>query len=282
MFIAMTFMTRRSFVVGTAGALGAAAAGDAFLVEPTALDVSRHNIVVPGLPPGLEGVRIACLTDVHLGGGVSPAARAALEVLARERPDVVLLSGDICNHHEDLPTLVAWAREARGTAATFATLGNWEHDAGVDRATGERVYGQAGVELLYNSTGRVSVRGATLSVVGLDDPVRGRPDVGAALSRLPHADPTVWVLHAPGFVDGVPRDTYPVPVAIFAGHTHGGQIRLPFWTPYTPTGSGRFVAGWYRDTFAPLYVSRGIGTITLRARFCCPPELPLFTLRRAL
>jgi len=92
----------------------------------------------------------------------------------------------------------------------------------------------------------------------------------------------VWVLHAPGFVDGVPRDTYPVPVAIFAGHTHGGQIRLPFWTPYTPTGSGRFVAGWYRDTFAPLYVSRGIGTITLRARFCCPPELPLFTLRRAL
>src|SRR5437660_4049861 len=282
MFIAMTFMTRRSFVVGTAGALGAAAAGDAFLVEPTALDVSRHDIVVPGLPPGLEGVRIACLTDVHLGGGVSPAARAALEVLARERPDVVLLTGDICNHEEDLPTLIAWARDARGTAATFATLGNWEHDAGIDRATAERTYGQAGVELLYNSAGRVSVGGATLRVVGIDDPVRGRPDLAAAVARLPHDDPAVWVLHAPGFVDGVPRDTYSVPAAIFAGHTHGGQIRLPFWTPYTPTGSGRFVAGWYRDTFAPLYVSRGIGTITLRARFCCPPELPLFTLRRAL
>src|SRR5438445_13828174 len=98
MFIAMTFMTRRSFVVGTAGALGAAAVGDAFLVEPTAIDVSRHDIVVPGLPPGLEGVRIACLSDVHLRGGVSPAARPALEVVARERPGVVLLSADICNH----------------------------------------------------------------------------------------------------------------------------------------------------------------------------------------
>src|SRR5207253_10538852 len=162
---------RRHFVLGGVGALSAAVLGDAFLIEPTAIDVSRHVVPVPGLPPGLEGVRIACLPDVHLGGGVSPAARAALEVLARERPDVVLLSGDICNHHEDLPTLVAWAREARGTAATFATLGNWEHDAGVDRATGERVYARAGVELLYNSAGRVSVRGATLSVVGLDDPV---------------------------------------------------------------------------------------------------------------
>jgi predicted MPP superfamily phosphohydrolase len=89
------------------------------------------------------------------------------------------------------------------------------------------------------------------------------------------------VLHAPGFVDGVPRGRVPQPAAILTGHTHGGQIRLPFYTPFTPTGSGRFVAGWYRDTFAPLYVSRGIGTVTLPARFCCPPELPIFTLRTA-
>ena len=271
-------ISRRYFVLGGVGALSAAVLGDAFLIEPTAIDVSRHVVPVPGLPPGLSGVQIACLTDVHLGGGVSPAARAALEVLARERPHVVVLTGDICNHEEDLPTLIAWARDARGTAATFATLGNWEHDAGIDRATAERTYGQAGVELLYNSAGRVSVGGATLRVVGIDDPVRGRPDLAAAVARLPHDDPAVWVLHAPGFVDGVPRDTYPVPAAIFAGHTHGGQIRLPFWTPYTPTGSGRFVAGWYRDTFAPLYVSRGIGTIQTRARLFCPPELPIFTL----
>jgi len=272
-------ISRRYFVLGGVGALSAAVLGDAFLIEPTAIDVSRHVVPVPGLPPGLSGVQIACLTDVHLGGGVSPAAHAALEVLARERPHVVVLTGDICNHEEDLPTLIAWARDARGTAATFATLGNWEHDAGIDRATAERTYGQAGVELLYNSAGRVSVGGATLRVVGIDDPVRGRPDLAAAVARLPHDDPAVWVLHAPGFVDGVPRDTYPVPAAIFAGHTHGGQIRLPFWTPYTPTGSGRFVAGWYRDTFAPLYVSRGIGTIEMRARLFCPPELPIFTLK---
>src|SRR5438874_4530814 len=272
-------VSRRHFVLGGVGALSAAVLGDAFLIEPSSIDVSRHVVPVPGLPPGLEGVRIACLSDVHLAGGVSPAARAALTVLARERPDVVLLIGEICNEFDDLPTLVAWAHEARGTAATFATLGNWEHQAGIDRTTAERAYGKAGIELLYNSAGRVSVRGATLSVVGLDDPVVGRPDPATALSGVRDGDPVVWALHGPGYVDRLPRQQYAVPAAIFSGHTHGGQIRLPFWTPYTPPGSGRFVAGWYRDTFAPLYVSRGIGTIEIRARLFCPPELPIFTLK---
>ena len=274
----MVLISRRHFVLGSVGALGAAVVGDAFLLEPTAIDVSHHVIRVPGLPPGLEGVRIACVSDVHLGGGVSPAARAALAVLARERPDVVLLSGDICNERVDLPTLIVWAREARGTAAAFATLGNWEHAAGIDRATAERTYDRAGIELLYNSAGRASVRGATLSVVGIDDPVYGTPDPAEAVKEV-GTNPALWVIHAPGYVEGIAPNTYPAPAAIFAGHTHGGQIRVPFWTPYTPSGSGRFVAGWYRDTFAPLYVSRGIGTITVRARLFCPPELPIFTLK---
>ena len=270
--------TRRRFVLGGVGALSAAVLGDAFLIEPSAIDVSRHDVPVPGLPSGLEGVRIACLTDVHLAGGVSAGARVALELLARERPDVVVLIGDICNCQSDLPTLAAWARDARGIAATFATLGNWEHTARIDRATAERAYDRAGVELLYNSVGRVSVRGATLSVVGIDDPVNGRPDPAEALKGVRTGDSVVWVLHAPGYVDGIAPNRYPAPSAVIAGHTHGGQIRLPFWTPYTPPGSGRFVAGWYRDTFAPLYVSRGIGTITVQARLFCPPELPIFTL----
>jgi len=70
----------------------------------------------------------------------------------------------------------------------------------------------------------------------------------------------------------------PRPAAILAGHTHGGQIRLPFYTPYVPYGSGRFVAGWYKDTVAPLYVARGVGTVGIHARLFCPPELPVFTL----
>jgi predicted MPP superfamily phosphohydrolase len=272
---------RRRFLGAAAGFVAAAALGDAFFVEPTAIDVTRHDLVVPGLAPRLAGLRVACVTDVHLHRGVRAAARATLALLAHERPEIVVLIGDIYNTRHDLVQLVSWARDARGTLATFATLGNWEHDAGIDRGTAERLYGQVGVEFLYNASGRVRVGTAQLTVVGIDDPVAGEPDVAAAVQGVPAADPAIWVLHAPGFVDGVPRGRVPQPAAILTGHTHGGQIRLPFYTPFTPTGSGRFVAGWYRDTFAPLYVSRGIGTVTLPARFCCPPELPIFTLRTA-
>src|SRR5712692_2858142 len=88
-FPPMTLITRRRFAFGSAAALGAAALGDAFLVEPTAIDASRQDVPVPGLPPALEGVRIASLSDVHLSNqSVHRAARAALEVLARERPEV--------------------------------------------------------------------------------------------------------------------------------------------------------------------------------------------------
>jgi len=276
----MRKLTRRRLLSVTLGAATAAVAGDALLVEPTEIKVTHHDVPVPELPPALEGLRIGCLTDVHLYHNISAAARAALEHLHRERPEVVVLIGDICNSRDDLANLAAWARQARGSAATFATLGNWEHDAGIDRFTGERVYDRAGVELLYNSTGRVTVGGATLAVVGIDDPVLGEPDLPTALAGVRAGDVSTWVMHGPGYVDTVPRQTAPKPAAILAGHTHGGQIRLPFYTPYTPVGSGRFVAGWYRDTVAPLYVSRGIGTVLVPARLFCPPELPVFTLRR--
>ena len=269
----MVLISRRHFVLGSVGALGAAVVGDAFLLEPTAIDVSQHVIPVPGLPPGLEGVRIACVSDVHLGGGVSPAARAALAVLARERPDVVLLSGDICNERVDLPTLIVWAREARGTAAAFATLGNWEHAAGIDRATAERTYDRAGIELLYNSAGRASVRGATLSVVGIDDPVYGTPDPAEAVKDV-GTNPALWVIHAPGYVDGIAPNTYPAPAAIFAGHTHGGQIRLPGIGIISNASKAprRWSHGVVVEDGRHLFVTSGLGTSTLPLRIGVPPE----------
>ena len=274
-------LSRRQFLGLTTGVIGAAVAGDGFLIEPRAVQVTRHDIAIPGLAPALDGFRIACVTDVHISHGVRRGGRAMLELLARERPHLVALVGDICNHRTDLADLVRFARDAAGSVATVATLGNWEHDAGIDRVTAERAYDRAGVELLYNTATRVRIDGgkAALTVVGIDDPVLGHPDVPRAVRDVRDSDNTIWVLHAPGFVDRVAPGSAPTPAAILSGHTHGGQVRLPFYTPYTPYGSGRFIAGWYRDTLAPLYVSRGIGTVAIRARLFCPPELPIFTLR---
>src|SRR2546426_12723032 len=121
-------LTRRRFL-GVAGAVGAAALADGFLIEPGAVEVTRHDVPVPGLTPDLAGLRVAAISDVHLAGGVHAAARATLAQLARERPDVVVLIGDICNQRRDLGHLVAAAPHPRGTRPPLATLGDWEHDA---------------------------------------------------------------------------------------------------------------------------------------------------------
>src|SRR5258708_28266556 len=124
-------LSRRRFLVGAAGALGAAALGDGFLIEPVAIQVSRHDVPMPGLPRELDGLRIACVTDVHLHRGIHRAARVTLAKLARERADVVALIGDTCNWRADLDDLVALAGRARGSVATVAPLGDCEHDARV-------------------------------------------------------------------------------------------------------------------------------------------------------
>src|SRR5207245_6190758 len=125
-------LTRRRFLGAAAGALPAAALGDGFVREPAAIELTRDGLGIPGPDPRLAGLRLACVTDVHLHRAFSRAARATLALLEHERPDVALLIGDICNRRSDLSVLGDWARAARGTQATFATLGNWEHYGGFD------------------------------------------------------------------------------------------------------------------------------------------------------
>src|SRR5437660_11858508 len=239
----MPKLSRRQFLVGTGAAVAAAALGDGFLIEPVSIDVTRHEVPIPGLAHELDGFRIACITDVHLHRGIHRAARATLTQLARERPHLVALTGDICNRRRDLEDLVAFAGQARGTVATVATLGNWEHDAGIDRATGEKAYGVAGVERLYNSTTRIRVGNASLTVVGIDDPVMGTPDVAAATHGLDEREPCLWVVHAPGYVDTIQTGVGPRAAGVRSGQTHGRQVRLGVFTLCTHDGIGPCSSG---------------------------------------
>ena len=239
--------------------------------------MSRHALAIRGLAPALVGLRVAQISDVHLPG--TPAtAEAAARIIERERPDVVVLTGDITEQASTLPALEVFAAAARGRLGTFAVLGNWEHKAEISPDTARAAYARAGVMFLCNESATLTYRGARLRIVGFDDPVVGQPDPARALVDPVPGVPEIWLIHAPAYIDTLPTDT-PRPSVILAGHTHGGQIRLPGRTLYTPPGSGRYVSGWYRGPLGPLYVSRGIGTATVRIRFCCPPEIPIFTLQ---
>jgi predicted MPP superfamily phosphohydrolase len=160
---------------------------------------------------------LAQISDVHLPGNQT-ASRAALEHLHQERPDIVVLTGDMTESREP------------GSGP--------------------------------------GCRGGRLTLVGLDDPVEGAPDLKTARRNVIPGSTEIWLVHAPGYLEQPPAGTSARPALLLAGHTHGGQIRIPLLPPVKPTGAGRFLEGWYHDTFAPLYVSRGVGTTGIPARFC--------------
>jgi len=271
-------ISRRRFLAGI-GTAGAAIAADAFGYEAHRVLLSRHEVLVPGLPASHDGLRIAQVTDVHLPGNQA-AARAALEHLHRERPDIVVLTGDMTESAHAMNQVRDFAADARGSLATVALLGNWEYRAGVEGGPAREAYRRAGVDLLVNATKTIDVGGAPLSLVGLDDALAGHPHLIEARRDAVAGATEIWLIHSPIFAERPPGGAAR-PVMLLAGHTHGGQIRLPLLPAVTPIGAGRFLEGWYHDTFAPLYVSRGVGTTGIPARFRCPAELPIFTLRAA-
>jgi predicted MPP superfamily phosphohydrolase len=270
-------ISRRQFLAGV-GTAGAVVTADAFGFEARRVLLTRHEVRIPGLPSGLDGLRIAQVSDVHFPGNRT-AARAALDLIHQERPDIVLLTGDMTESLGAMDDVRTFAAEARGRLATVALLGNWEHRVGAVGNLALDTYRSAGVDLLVNQSTTVDVGGVPLTLLGLDDPVLGLPDISKARKGVVRGSTEIWLVHAPGFVDNLDVGIQAPPALVLAGHTHGGQIRIPFLPPVKPTGAGRFLEGWYYDTLSPLYVCRGVGTTGIPARFRCPAELPVFTLR---
>lgn len=276
-------LSRRRLLLLAGGAIagGAGLGADAFAWAPRRVQISAHDVMVPGLPAAFAGLTIAQMSDIHLYAGLHAAAQRAMELVSGLKPDLTVIAGDLVEHSSQLGSLRPFFSACRGRLGTVVTLGNWEYQAGISPSALRGVAESVGAVLLVNQALRVTVRGRELAVVGLDDPRAGVPDPEVALRELPTGIPAIWAFHAPGYADLLSRQSYPRPILALAGHTHGGQILPPFLPPITPPASGRFVSGWYRDTFAPLYVSRGIGTSGIRARFRCPPEVAVFTLRSA-
>lgn len=152
----------------------------------------------------------------------------------------------------------------------WAVRGNWEHWRPSDEEA--QAYRSGGVRLLNNGSEQLV---EDIWLVGIDDALAGKPDVLGALRSVPSNAFKIALIHSPSLFD---RSSERFDL-VLAGHTHGGQLRLPLLPPlWLPDGAGRFVSGWYGKGGSRMYVSRGLGNSIVDARFFCRPELTFLDL----
>jgi len=237
-------------------------------IEPKLLAV-RHYATSVGA--GGDKMTVAVVSDPHLG--VFKGRAWAEKVVRRTNeldPDIIVLAGDFVSNLaglEDLEPL----RGLRAKYGVYAVLGNIDYEIG---AVDIRKHIESfGIEVLTNESVRLGDSGHEVRLIGLDDLKFGQPDWEAALAEVPAGALTILAAHNP---DAVQRaETEGIDVVV-AGHTHGGQICLPFIGPLTrlPTHIGqRFDRGLFDYGPVRLLISPGVGETGARARLFCPPEI---------
>lgn len=255
------------------GGVAAGLTADSFWYEPQALQVERMAFAT-----GRQGgtVRVVQVSDLHLSDFNRYFEKVAAQVAALE-PDLIVLTGDYLEEERNIRGVLSFLKQLKAPHGIFAVQGNWEYWSRLEGENLRRHFAGAGVRLLINERADVEVAGQQLSILGLDYPSTADP-----LRRLQDmADPQRFNLllsHVPAFAHEL---LDPHIGLILSGHTHGGQVRIPYAPPlYLPRYSGRFVAGLYQVSQhqVPLYVSRGVGTSVLPLRFLCRPEIGLFEL----
>jgi predicted MPP superfamily phosphohydrolase len=249
--------------------------------------ITRLPMPFPDLPSGLDGLRIAHLSDLHAGPLVGPSIlRRWRDLTERERPELLLFTGDLVDSlPEEVGSLLEAFRGFNPPLGRFAILGN--HDYFDDPRPIWRDLERDGIHCLENAAALIQRNGATLALMGLQDPMarNGRfhhlvygpgPRPAEAARDLPADAFRICMNHRPSEWEQALAAGARLTLS---GHTHGGQIN-----PIPGICSARLLGprtdGLYREGDDVLYVSRGLGVVGLPIRIAAAPEIAILTLRR--
>jgi predicted MPP superfamily phosphohydrolase len=252
------------------------------LVEPGLLEVRERAVAPAAWPASLAGLRVAAISDVHGGAPHvdEDALRRLVERTNASRPDVIVLLGDYVIHGVPGGRFMEPAQVAdllsglRAPLGVFAILGN--HDHWHDALGTASAFEAEGIPMLVNEARRVERGGVPLWIAGLDDAWAGAPDAAAALRPVPAGEAVLLLTHNPDIFPTLPARA----TLTLAGHTHGGQVRVPWLgPPIVPSKYGqRYAEGWIVEDGRSMYVTTGVGTSIAPVRFLVRPEVALLTL----
>ena len=261
-------------------------------IEPYAIETVHVDLFAPRLPQEFEGYTVLQISDLHMRQ--LGRRERLLERIIRALPpvDLVALTGDLIHTAAGTEPFLQLARAFRSRDGAYAIFGNSEHKNGVRPFAFSQTLTQNGIPPLLNRHVTLTRGDAQIALVGVDDPVNDKDRLDEALAGVPDDLFTLLLMHSP---DGIAEAVVRGVDVVLSGHTHGGQIRLPFYgAPYTHSELGRRMSdGYYsrgrlrhaigiRPGRTQLYVTRGIGISGLALRFLTRPELTVITLRRGL
>lgn len=234
------------------------------------LELVRASLPVSGLPPALHGLRVGLITDLHHSETVPREdVEAAVTLLMRERPDLIVLGGDYVTWGDR--AFVASSAEALGTLqaphGVFAALGNHDDDRDMPAALEKR-----GFTVLKDARTRLTINNERLEIAGLRYWTKRAGDLARVLKGA--VPPVVLIAHDPRRLDQAANLDVGL---VLSGHTHGGQVVLPV---IGAIAAREFpvVAGMARRGNTTMFVSRGVGTVYVPYRLNCPPDVALLTL----
>jgi predicted MPP superfamily phosphohydrolase len=283
--------TRRKFLqvaVGVAATGALALAEDSTILEPNRPILTAIEVVLNRLPPAFDGFTIAQLSDFHYDVRAAVPIKAAIEMVNKLHPDVIVMTGDfvtvppfhrrfhIAEHAaaaaEPCATLLEQLHPRRAMACI---LGN--HDVDADASKVINTLHSHGLPVLRNRSIPIEQAGSRIWLCGLDSAWEGDPDMDVALRGVPSEELVVLLVHEPDYADQAAY--YPVDLQL-SGHSHGGQIWLPgIGAPWLPMLARKYPRGLHHIGPLTLYTNMGLGTIRVPVRLNCPPEVTLFTLR---
>ncbi len=225
---------------------------------------------------------IAVASDFHVGAPHAglPMVRRVVAGINAAQPDLILLPGDfviqgILGGEQVLPEAIAEElRSLKAPLGVYATLGN--HDWWFDGERVRQALEKVGIKVIENGAVPLATAEGKLWLAGIGDDMTSHAQPDKAFAGVPANARLIVMMHDPANAPSLPHQT----AVAFAGHTHGGQVRLPFvGALITPGRAPRQQAyGWIPEVPAPTWVSAGIGTSILPVRFNCPPEYVILRL----
>jgi predicted MPP superfamily phosphohydrolase len=255
--------------------------GWTFFIGPNRLVIREETLAIERWPSSLSNLKIAVLSDIHAGGSFidERKLRQIVERTNQLQPDLIVICGDYISggrsHHEMDPEKFApLLKDFRAPLGVYSVLGN--HDWWFDGERVRRALEANGIKVLENEVATVETRGTSFWLVGLADLWTRPQQVETTIANVPAGVPLIAITHNPDIFPQLPQGVS----LLLAGHTHGGQVRLPLiGTIVSVSRFGeRYVSGHIVENGRHLFVTTGIGTSIYPVRFGVPPEIVLLTI----